>query len=92
MNPLDILCAPRPAGYVYTGTPSIDPEVCWRPKTAQELNDELDVQAVEFKHIKMVIAAFAEIAFVFIKAPSTYATIGAFKQAILQRYREKLQG
>lgn len=89
-SPLDQPCAPRPAGYVFTGTPSADPSVCWRPKTAQELNAELDAEASEFRRIRLVVAAFAEVAFAFIKAPSMFATAAAFKQAIMQRYREKL--
>ena len=41
-----VAVAPRPTDYhVYTGTPSLDPVICWRPMTQVEIDEIKDAIA-----------------------------------------------
>ena len=41
-----VAVAPRPTAYhAYTGTPSLDPAICWRPMTQIELDEIKSVMA-----------------------------------------------
>jgi hypothetical protein len=86
----DVECAKRPEGYLFTGTVSLDPQVMWRPLTAQEISDAKDIQALELQRVKDALAACLEVTFAFVKNPALHSTANQFKQAAIQAYRAKL--
>lgn len=86
-------CAPRPDGHVLNETWASDPlspEVCWRLKTAQELDTEKDVKAAAMAEPKKLAEALVETIFEMRQTPAAFSTVPAVQQRLFQNYRSKL--
>ena len=66
------------------------PEVCWRPKTALELDAEKHEIALADPVLKKVGAAILEAVFDMKTNPANYPTAASLKQKALELYKARL--
>ena len=68
----------------------LNPEVCWRLKTALELDAEKHEISIRDPVLKMVGAAILEAVFDMKANPANYPTAASLKQKALELYKAKL--
>ena len=71
-------------------TDPMNPEVCWRLKTALELDAEKQEIAISDPVLKKVGAAILEAVFDMKANPANYPTAASLKQKALELYKAKL--
>lgn len=71
-------------------TDPLNPSVCWRLKTAQELDNEKEAIAQLLGELKPVIESVLEIIYENPDLNAAFATINLFKVAVKDRYKSKL--
>src|SRR3990167_2134049 len=90
----DGLLPPRPAGFILSEiwkTDPLNPSICWRSKTAAEMDSEKTEQAVNLADYKLVDLAKAQIDWNTITDLKTkFPTFAEYKQAIIDRYKALL--
>ena len=95
VNEASVECAPRPGtDYVLADdwqNDPLNPAVCWRQKTAQEIDAEKESRADLFRDIKPAFAATLEIIYEnSAEMQSAFPSINAFKIAVRDRLKLKL--
>ena len=68
----------------------MNPEVCWRLKTALELDAEKEKEALADPVLKMAGAAIIEALFDKIENPTKYPTADSVKKKALELYKARL--
>ena len=68
----------------------MNPEVCWRLKTTQELDAEKTQTAINDPVLRMVGASMLEAVFDMKQNPANYPTAASLKQKALEFYKAKL--
>ena len=71
-------------------TDPMNPLVCWRLKTALELDAEKNTTAISDPVLKMAGAAILEAVFDMKQNPANYPTAASLKQKALELYKAKL--
>ena len=89
-----IPCSPKPTtNHVIADnwkSDPMNPEVCWRLKTALELDAEKTETAQKMADIKLVAACLLEAVFDMKTNPANYQTAASLKQKALELYKARL--
>ena len=68
----------------------LNPLVCWRLKTAQELDAEKTETAQKMADVKLVASCLLEAVFDMKQNPTNYPTAASLKQKALELYKARL--